>query len=82
MKFLCVRSVMETFLEKQNCKKVFLNFYAPKFRNSVKTKETESSTANMVSHTVQTLTSEQSQEPEAEPGVQIQSHLTFSDCFV
>lgn len=37
MKFLCV-IIMEAFSEKLNCKKVFLNFYAPKFWESVKTK--------------------------------------------
>lgn len=57
MKFPCV-IIMEAFLEKLNCKRVFLNFYAPKFRKSVRTKQTESSTANMVSHTVHTVTSE------------------------
>lgn len=40
MKFLCV-IIMEAFSEKLNCKKVFLNFYAPKFRESVRTKQTE-----------------------------------------
>lgn len=81
MKFLCV-IIMEAFSEKLNCKKVFLNFYAPKFRESVRTKQTEAPQQPWFHTQFVLWPVNQSQEPNAEPGVQTKSHLTFSGCFV